>query len=312
MTSYEWFVFFLCLFIFVSLVLFLGILIYQIYKLSKRAIEGGLDDEEIIKEKQKQKNKKNSKLLQIIGKVISYVITFVVGAVFIFSMAVRVMEDMTPNGMSTMQVVVSNSMSFKHEKNTYLEENNLDDQFYRFDLVTIHKLPDEFDLELYDIVVYKYNEDISLIHRIIAIEEPNEKHPEHRHFLLKGDANENNDKFPVLYEQMEGIYKGDRIANVGSFILFLQSPAGWICIIFIIFMVFFIPIVEKKLSLIRDKRYYLLFPEEEPVDVEEELVLITKKIKRLFLIEIRNNKLDTSNKPEETKDKLSLEDKDSK
>ena len=125
MTSYEWFVFFLCLFIFVSLVLFLGILIYQIYKLSKRTIEGGLEDEKIIKEKQKEKKKKKSRFLTIIGKAISYFVTFVVGAFFIFSMSVRLMEDMTPNGMSTMQVVVSDSMSYKNEKNTYLEENNL-------------------------------------------------------------------------------------------------------------------------------------------------------------------------------------------
>ena len=282
MTSYEWFVFFLCLFIFVSLVLFLGVLIYLNYKNSKRIIEGGLDDELIIKEKQKEKEKKKSKFFTILGKAISYVVTFIVGAFFIFSMSVRLMEDMTPNGMSTMQVVVSDSMSYKHEKNTYLEENNLNDQFHKFDLVTIHKLPDEFDLKLYDIVVYKYNKDISLIHRIIAIEEPNEQHPEHRHFLLKGDANEYNDKFPVLYEQMEAIYTGDRISYLGSFVLFLQSPAGWICIIFIVFMVFFIPKAEEKLQALRDKRYYLLFPEELEYIPEKKKTLIKKVIFVIF------------------------------
>jgi hypothetical protein len=282
MTSYEWFVFFLCLFIFVSLVLFLGVLIYLNYKHSKRIIEGGLDDELIIKEKQKEKEKKKSKFFTILGKAISYVVTFIVGAFFIFSMSVRLMEDMTPNGMSTMQVVVSDSMSYKHEKNTYLEENNLNDQFHKFDLVTIHKLPDEFDLKLYDIVVYKYNKDISLIHRIIAIEEPNEQHPEHRHFLLKGDANEYNDKFPVLYEQMEAIYTGDRISYLGSFVLFLQSPAGWICIIFIVFMVFFIPKAEEKLQALRDKRYYLLFPEELDYIPEKKKTLIKKVIFVIF------------------------------
>lgn len=296
MTSYEWFVFFLCLFIFVSLVLFLGVLIYQIFKLSKKTIEGGLEDENIIKEKQKEKQKKNNKALNIIGKAISYVVTFIVGAVFIFSMSVKVMEDITPNGMSTIQVVASDSMSYKHEKNTYLEENDLDDQFQKFDLVTIHKLPGEFELELYDVVVYKYNKDISLIHRIIAIEEPNEQHPEHRHFLLKGDANEFNDKFPVLYEQMEGIYTGDRVQHVGSFVLFLQSPAGWICIIFVIFMVFFIPEVEKRLQLIKDKRYYLLFPEEEPSFVKKKQGLV----KKILLVIFNISKKDALDKAKET------------
>lgn len=306
MTSYEWFVFFLCLFIFVSLVLFLGILIYQIYKLSKRTIEGGLEDEKIIKEKQKEKKKKKSRFLTIIGKAISYFVTFVVGAFFIFSMSVRLMEDMTPNGMSTMQVVVSDSMSYKNEKNTYLEENNLDNQFHKFDLVTIHELPDEFDLKLYDIVVYKYNKDVSLIHRIIAIEEPNEQHPEHRHFLLKGDANEYNDKFPVLYEQMEGIYTGDKISYLGSFVLFLQSPAGWICIIFVIFMVFFIPKVEDKLQLIRDKRYYLLFPEE----AENKPIVKKSLVKKIIYVVFNVSKKDALDKARSTNEDFYLRNDD--
>jgi hypothetical protein len=137
-------------------------------------------------------------------------------------------------------------MQTKRESNTYLAENNLNDQFNMFDVVFVHKLPDEFDLELYDIVVYEH-EGTMIIHRIIGIQEPNEDHPEHRHFVLRGDSAKYSDEIPVLYGQMKAIYKGERIRFVGSFFAFLQSPAGYLCILLILFAVFATPIAEKKL-----------------------------------------------------------------
>ena len=72
------------------------------------------------------------------------------------------------------------------------------------------------------------------------------------------DANSYNDSFPVKYSQMVGIYTGDKVENVGSFVVFLQSPAGWLCIIFVIFMTFFIPLVDDKIQEEKDKRYRLI------------------------------------------------------
>jgi hypothetical protein len=109
----------------------------------------------------------------------------------------------------------------------------------------------EEDLELYDIVVYK-RDDMYIIHRIVGIEEPNEKHPNERYFLLQGDAVGSSDPFPVLYSQMQGIYKGERIPYVGSFIMFLQSPAGWLCMLLVVFVMIVTPIVERILD--REKR----------------------------------------------------------
>ena len=68
-------------------------------------------------------------------------------------------------------------MSTKNEKNEYLFENDLNDQFDMFDIVITQPLPDEEELQLYDIVVYE-RDDMLVIHRIVEIEEPNEKHSE--------------------------------------------------------------------------------------------------------------------------------------
>ena len=60
---------------------------------------------------------------------------------------------------------------------------------------------------------------------------------------------------------MVGIYKGDKIENIGSFVIFLQSPAGWLCVIFVVFMTFFIPTIEEKIEKEKEKRYQLITKE---------------------------------------------------
>jgi multisubunit Na+/H+ antiporter MnhG subunit len=108
-------------------------------------------------------------------------------------------------------------------------------------------MPDQFDLELYDVVVYENQLGDLVVHRIVGIEEPNGEHPNERYFSLRGDANPYSDEFPVTYKQMCGIYKGERIANIGSFFAFMRSPAGYLCILLIIIAVIATPILEKKL-----------------------------------------------------------------
>ena len=102
-------------------------------------------------------------------------------------------------------------------------------------------------MKLYDIVVYEVYDNL-VIHRIVQIEEPNEKHPNERYFLLQGDDVHYPDKFPVKYKQMKGIYKGERVPMVGSFVMFLQSPAGYLCILLVVFALIAIPMMEKKIK----------------------------------------------------------------
>ena len=155
-------------------------------------------------------------------------------------------------------------MASKFQNNTYLFEHGLNDQVEVYDLLLTYGIPPEDELALYDIVIYEIDGKM-VLHRIIGIEEPNEAHPNARHFLLQGDALERPDRFPVLYEQMRGIYRGERIAFVGSFILFMQSPAGWLCILLVIFALVSTPILEKKIRAEENKRlvYMGLITESE-------------------------------------------------
>ena len=94
-----------------------------------------------------------------------------------------------------------------------------------------------------------------MIHRIVGIEEPNEKHPEERYFLLKGDANKDYDVYPVTYDQMRSLYTGKRVPFIGVFVAFFQSPIGYIALFIILVYCILVPIAEGKIEV---KKYHRL------------------------------------------------------
>lgn len=245
MTAYETYVFILCFIVFSMFTLLFSYVIATIVKQKLKLIKHGLEDEEIKKEQDKKA--KTNRIASIFVSAVSLLVCVALFVSFAFSLYLNFTKDKAPNGIPSLKVVKTSSMATKNEKNTYLFENDLNDQIQTFDLIITHHLPKEEDLELYDIVVYK-QDDTYVIHRITGIEEPNEKHPDCRHFLFQGDAVLNPDQFPVLYSQMQGIYRGERIPFVGSFILFMQSPAGWLCVILVLFAIIAAPILEKRLE----------------------------------------------------------------
>ncbi len=251
MTGFDTYVFILCFIVFSVLTAISCVMIIYFIKTSVKMIEHGLEDEKIKIEYYKEQKIKPAE--KILCKIASGLIFAVILIAFIISLCVQLSGDTVKGNIPTPQIVLSDSMQYKHEDNTYLTENSLDDQFATFDLIFTRKLPGEFELELYDIVVYEYRDQL-IIHRIIGIEEPNEKHPDQRQFLLRGDSVKYSDEFPVLYEQMRAIYEGERIPFVGSFFSFMQSPAGYLCIILLVFAMVVTPIAEKKLEKIKRDR----------------------------------------------------------
>ena len=254
MKGYDLYVFFLCLIVFVLLTALFSVLIVWITRLLIRLIRGGLEDEAIKKEYYKsQCSCGKTCFSEIFDKIISAVFCILFLGVFLFSLSISISSEKVVGDIPVMRVVQSGSMSKKYEKNEYLFENNLNDQIQTFDIIVTEKLPDEMDLQLYDIVVYEVD-DMLVVHRIVKIEEPNKKHPDCRWFTLQGDNVQYPDKTPVLYSQMRAIYEGQRIPFIGSFITFMQSPAGWLCVLMIIFGSISIPVVEKILEKEREKR----------------------------------------------------------
>ena len=302
MTQREIYVFWICM---VVMALFVGVFSYLVTSLVKsrlKIIHAGLDDQRILTEyeKQKQKNPK----VELVYKIFSIIMACVFCVIFAFAIYVNVTEAGYANGIPSVKVVKSSSMSYKNSKNTYLKKYNLNDQFDMFDLIITRKLPDEFELELYDVVVYQHENGEMVIHRIIEIEEPNEKHPTKRYFKLQGDAVQFADTYPVTYEQMRGIYLGERVPFAGSFIMFLQSPAGYFCILLVIIGIALIPIVEKLFEKAEKKRLELVMNKPQVADGDGYNAQMFG-----FLLDIIKDKIAQGDKPNKPVAKLIVDDK---
>ena len=257
MTPHELYTLVLCM---IVLVLFTSTFVYLIgsnFKMHTALIRLGQMDEQIKKEAARKK----SRLLDILNRTLSWLMVIAVSAFFGFSLYVGYQQEHGSNAFATLQVVKSPSMQTAHEKNTYLVEDGVENRIMMFDLVLIRPLPAEEELEVYDIVVYE-RDDMRVIHRIEEIEEPGPLHEE-TYYRLQGDANRVPDEYPVYYDQMLGIYEGERIPFLGSFVLFMQSPAGWMCMTLIIATFIATGFVERKLKTQAQKRLRLISKETE-------------------------------------------------
>lgn len=242
MTGYEIYIFVLCLIVFVALTAFFATMITLYVKMQLKLIRGGLADEEI---KRQSKDVKRNSALYLVEKIVSGLFLACAIVVFSLSLSVKINEN-KPVGHSVVKVVKSRAMAEKDENNKYLFDNKLDNQIQMFDLIKVAPLPKESELKLYDIVVYEANGQM-VVHRIVDIKEPDATHSERR-FVLRGDANAYSDKFPVLYSQMRGIYQGKRIPYIGSFVVFMNSPAGYLCIALLVCVVVAYPLIERKMK----------------------------------------------------------------
>ena len=250
MTGYEIYIFVLCLVVFVALTVFFAALIACIAKMNIKLIRGGFADGEI--KKQREKSAKKTAVFRTLEILLSAALFVAAITVFFFSLQVKINEK-KPVERTVIKVVKSASMAEKDGFNKYLTENNLNDQIQMFDLIVVSPLPKESDLKLYDIVVYEADGQM-IVHRIVDIKEADETHPQRR-FVLQGDANRYSDKFPVLYSQMKGIYGGKKVPYIGSFVVFMNSPAGWLCVLLVVAVCIAYPFIEKKLKKEADLRF---------------------------------------------------------
>jgi signal peptidase I len=286
MEKFDVYVLVLCCIVYIGLVALFSVLITMTTKQTIKLTRLGTEDEKIKTEYLKKRQKKNAGLWGIIEKVISLCVCTLLVAFFVFSLTVNAKGCNSTGDVPVFRVVASSSMASKYKGNEYLFENNINNQLQTFDVVLTHKLPAEEDLKLYDIVVYEVD-GIMLIHRIVDIEEPNEKHSE-RYFLLQGDAVQNPDRYPVTYSQMRGIYRNQRIPFIGTFVFFMQSPAGFLCMGLIVFATIITPIIEKKLNkeyLLRLIAMGLLdadgnFIEQTDIAVLEEIIVTQEEKKK--------------------------------
>lgn len=228
-------------------------MVVYVVKVNCKLVSLGAEDDKIKIEYEKNQKRTQSIFVKVMDKIVLAFFVLVFIALFGLGVSITVRENNVVGKVPILKVVQSGSMAYVNEYNRYLKEDDVNDHIQVFDVVTIHELPTVEDLKVNDIVLYEID-GLLLVHRIVAIEPPNKEHPDEIHFLLHGDANELPDKFPVKYEQMKGIYLGERVPYVGTFINFMQSPAGYLCILLVIFAVFAVPFAEKKILKVKMAR----------------------------------------------------------
>ena len=263
MTAHE-FARLLCYVIYVLMTVVSALVIWKLTSLSLKLIRNGGDDESILKDNEKENEKQLDVVRYKAGKALEWVLScllFVVFAcVFVFSAYVNIRGDVYFEDVPTVKVVYSDSMSKKHEDSEYLFENNLNDQFNAMDLIFVYKAPNPEDLEVYDVIVYQYK-DTYVVHRIIEIQEPNERHPDEYWFKTQGDAVGAPDSI-VKESQVLAIYRGEKMPYMGSFVLFMQAPIGWLCLLLMFVGALVAPVIDKKLQKEREWRLEAILFEE--------------------------------------------------
>ncbi len=220
-------------------------LYYSLYRYKLQAINAGLEDEMLKKEYSRSDGKSS-----LLADVLSVVFTVAMVGFFAASLYAGGKGNYFPvSGMGTFQVVASGSMSFANEKNTYLAEKGLTNQFNTYDIIGVKPVPAETALDIYDVVVYNDSGRL-IVHRIIGMEEKDGK----MHYTMRGDANSSDDIKPITYSDMIGIYTGFKIPMIGIFVIFLQSALGYIAMGLVFLMEIGSVYFEKKIDKAARKR----------------------------------------------------------
>lgn len=236
-------------------------------KASSEEVLSGKKDIELLDSEflEKKKKKKESKTKKIVKKVVSYVVLSVLVVFLGLSIYSKANNDVMLFGNSALLTVASGSMSYKNEENTYLDFNNLDDQFQTYDVIQIEKVKEE-DLKLYDVIAFKNDENKIIIHRIIKIESDvlGVK------YTTRGDANNLSDEFNPRFENIIGRYTGRRVPIVGIFVLFLQSYSGMVTVVALLYCIYMFDKNYSKLKKNCDDRLNLLLDIiKDPLNVKE-------------------------------------------
>ncbi len=170
------------------------------------------------------KKEKKSKISKIVFLSLYGVFAAFIIALMITSITYRVNGDMLFINDTTYLTIKTPSMSDVHKENTYIQENNLDNQIEQYALINVKRVASVDELNIYDVVAFKAN-DLIYVHRLI---EKNEGSDGEILLTFKGDANNGSYSFEkgVSFDNVIGVYNGYQSLFWGTMITYLQSNIG--------------------------------------------------------------------------------------
>ena len=197
---------------------------------------------------------KKQRAVQFGKTVVYYAFLAVLIPLFGLSLYSRIKNNVTQFGDNAVMVVASGSMSVKQETNSYLFTYNLNNQFQTYDLITVSKIKKSSQLRLYDVIAYRNNKGINVIHRIIDFDTSGSE----IRYVTRGDANASSDSYHPKFKDVIGKYTNKRIPGIGVFVMFFQSYAGLVTIASVVYCTIMISHYHKKLDDASDERREML------------------------------------------------------
>lgn len=229
------------------------ILFNHYYKSNINLINSGKEDIDLIDNaiyEENQSKNKFSKVIKIITKIVSSIVLVVIVAIFSISLINKVKDDGIIFGNSTLMVIASDSMS-KKNNDIVSSNSSLNNQFNTYDIIGISKYSNQDEVKLYDVVAFKNKNNVTIVHRIVKINI--DEQTKEVTYLTQGDSNLYPDNTSgsqyigyLSYDKIIGKYNGTRIQGLGIFVIFLQSPAGIVTIISLVYCLIMYDYLSNK------------------------------------------------------------------
>ena len=211
-------------------------------------------------------NMNGKKRYRRVLRVTKQILFYIAIAILIPFLALSLYTKMS-NGIAMIDgrgviVVASGSMSEKNSANPYLDA--IDNQLDTYDLITIESVQSDADLQIYDIIAYRNNEGINVIHRIVGTDIG--KDGEVR-YITRGDSNNASDSYKPSLDDVLGKYSDKRIPYVGIFFMFLQSYAGILTVLAVIYCLIMIELISGRIYNAQGDRLEILM---DAIDFEND------------------------------------------
>lgn len=218
---------------------------------------------------QKKEDKKPNKKIKIIKNVLSYSILILLIGLFSMTLYSNITGDLTPVFDKAVITIKTGSMSYVEDSNKYIKVNGLTDQFNAYDMLIVER-PTKDNVDLYDVIAYRDNEGDTIVHRIVKIDTIDGETRYH----TRGDAvkyNENSyDPFISSFDDIVGVYTGNRIPYLGLIVLFLQSYSGLVTVFAVIYCIY---MFSNRYGKLKDECYkridVLLSLIKDPLKLDE-------------------------------------------
>ena len=195
--------------------------------------------------------KVSDRVFEILMYIFSFVIFGVLIVTFSFALTFKLNNQNLYFFDTTYLAIRTGSMETVNESNTYIQENNLTNQIETYSLIGIEKVDSDEEIELYDILAYKYKGK-TYVHRVIKIFTDEETGT--TCYTLRGDANSTSLSFEtkITLDDIVGKYNGYQNYGLGVAFFYLQSNIGIVAIISAMLFVITFDFSEGKI----EKAYY--------------------------------------------------------